>query len=220
MIERILKVICFFLIQGCFAAPVFAVDTIQVMALFKDKAVIKVDDERHTLSIGDTSPEGVKLVAADSETAVLEVDGHKKSYPLGSAMSIGTKFRVPEERMARAYADSRGMYHIQGSINGYTMRFLVDTGATSIAMNEVQGKRLGIDYRLEGKQVFVSTASGMSKAYAVNLDVVKIGEIKINNVQAVIIEGGFPKEVLLGMSFLGRVQIEREGSLMHMKKKY
>jgi len=220
MIERILKVICFLFIMCCFVAPVLAIDTIQVLALFKGKAVIKVDDERYTLSIGDTSPEGVKLVTADSEKAVLEVNGLKKSYPLGNAMSIGTKFRVPEEKMVQAFADSRGMYHIQGSINGYTMRFLVDTGATVIAMNEVQGKRLGIDYKLSGKQIFVSTASGVSKAYGVNLDVVKIGEIKINNVQAVIIEGGFPTEVLLGMSFLGRVQIEREGNLMRMKKRY
>ena len=204
----------------CFAAPVLAIDTIQVLALFKGKAVIKVDGERYTLSTGDTSPEGVKLVTADSEKAVLEVNGRKKFYLLGSSMSIGTKFRVPEEKMIQAYADSRGMYHIQGSINGYTMRFLIDTGATTIAMNEVQGKRLGIDFKLSGKQIFVSTASGVTKAYAVNLDAVKIGEIKINNVQAVIIEGGFPTEVLLGMSFLGRVQIEREGNLMRIKKKY
>ena len=220
MIERILKVIYFLLIMCCFVSPVLAIDTIQVLALFKDKAVIKVDDERYTLSIGDTSPEGVKLVTADSEKAVLEVDGRKKSYPLGNAMSIGTNFRVPEEKIVQAFSDSRGMYHIQGSINGYTMRFLVDTGATTIAMNRVQGKRLGIDYKLTGKQVLVSTASGMTKGYAVNLKVVKVGEIKVNNVEAIIVDGGFPTEVLLCMSFLGRVQIEREGNLMRMKKKY
>jgi aspartyl protease family protein len=208
------------LIQLSFVTSVSAVNTIQVMALFNGKAVLKIDKALRTLSIGDISPEGIKLISADSEKAVLEVGGRKKTYKMGNAVSIGTQFSKPTERVTLAYADSQGMYFIQGSANGYPIRFLIDTGATSIAMNSVQADRLGIDYRLTGKLGLVSTASGIAKAYSISLNKVKVGEIELRNVAAVIIEGGFPTEVLLGMSFLGRVTVEREGNLMRIIKKY
>lgn len=212
--------IVFFLLMLIISMPVLAINTLQVVALFKGKAVIMIDDKRHTLSIGQTSPEGFTLISADSDRAVIEYKGKRKTYPLGNSVAIGTQFSKPAEKTVQAISDNYGMFHIQGSINGYPVRFLVDTGATLIAMNEVVGKRLGIDYALTGEPSYVSTASGVAKAYAVRLKYVKVGEIRVNNVRAVIIEGGFPTEVLLGMSFLGRVQIERDGNIMRLKKRY
>ncbi|NOX42760.1 MAG: TIGR02281 family clan AA aspartic protease [Gammaproteobacteria bacterium] len=220
MNNKLTTLIYLLLIQLSFVTPASAVNTIQVMALFNGKAVLKIDKVQHTLSIGDTSPEGVKLVSADSEKAVLEVDGQKKTYKMGNAVSIGTQYSKPTERVSQAFADRHGMYFIQGSANGYPIKFLIDTGATSIAMNSVHADRLGIDYKLIGKQGLVSTASGIAKAYSITLNKVKVGEIELRNVAAVILDGGFPTEVLLGMSFLGRVTVEREGNLMRIIKKY
>lgn len=210
----------FFLLQFCLLTPVFALDTIQVLALFKGKAVIKIDDERYTLSVGETSPEGVNLVAADSDNAVLIVNGKKKTYPLGGSISIGTQFNKADEKTAQAMADRGGMFFIQGSANRHPIRFLIDTGASAIVMNRNQAKRMGIDYRLKGKEILVSTASGTATGYLVKLDSVKVGEINISNVDAIVNDSGFPEVVLLGMSFLSRVEIEREGTLMRIKKKY
>ena len=81
------------------------------------------------------------------------------------------------------------------------MQFLVDTGATSIAMNENEARRLGIDYRVDGKPMVASTASGTSRGWRVTLDRVKIGGIELLGVEAAVIEGGYPTEALLGMSF-------------------
>jgi len=214
---KVLIVLLF--LQFGFVSSVMAVSSIQVMALFNGKAVIKIDASRHTLSVGQSSPEGVKLISADSERAVLQVNGKKKTYRIGHTVSIGTQFAKQSELVVLVYPDSMGMYFVFGSANGYPIKFLIDTGATTIAMNSTQAERLGIDYRLIGKQTMVSTASGTAKAYAVNLKKVKVGEIEVSNVKALVVDGGFPREVLLGMSFLSRVSIQREGRQMKLKQK-
>ncbi len=220
MNNRIRTLVALLLIQLGFTSPVAAVNTIQVVALFNGKAVVKIDNSRHILSVGESSPEGVKLISADSENAILEVNGRKKTYNVGNAVSIGTQFSKPAERVVHAFPDRMGMYYVQGSANGYPIKFLIDTGATTIAMNSAQADRLGIDYKLIGDQALVSTASGIAKAFTINLNKVKIGEIELQNVRAMVIDGGYPKEVLLGMSFLSRVSVEREGNRMRIKKKY
>lgn len=200
-------------------SSVAAAERIYIMALFKDKVVINIDGAKHTLAIGHVSPEGVKLISADSTQAVLEVGGKRTVYPLGGAVSIGT-YSVPAERIVRIFPDRRGMYYIQGSINRYPVKFLVDTGATTVAMNAEQARRLGIDFKLRGKPVPVATASGVTKGYAIGLDTVKVGEIQLHNIAALVIDGDYPKQVLLGMSFLGKVAIERDGRVMRLKKKW
>ena len=142
--------------------PVFsavAVDNIQVLGLFKNKAVVKIDGMRHTLSVGQVSPEGVELISADSASAVLEISGERNTYPLGGMMSIGS-YTQPKQRQVQIFPDNRGMYFTQGSINGYPIRFLVDTGATTVAMNGSHARRLGISFKFDGKPQMLSTASG------------------------------------------------------------
>ena len=99
------------------------------------------------------------------------------------------------------------------------MKFLVDTGATSIAMNTSQAKRLGIRYRLKGKKSTVSTASGFVKAYGVSLNTVSLGSIKQRNVRAVVIDGKHPGPILLGMTFLSNLKVDTKGYVMTLKKR-
>lgn len=110
------------------------------------------------------------------------------------------------------------MYTTVGSINGLPVSFLVDTGATTIAMNVVDARRLAVNYRFKGVEARVSTASGLAKAYRVSLDKVTVGEISLRNVKAVVIDGLFPKQVLLGMSFLGQLEIQRSAGMMQLKQ--
>jgi aspartyl protease family protein len=112
------------------------------------------------------------------------------------------------------------MYSTVGSINGLPVTFLVDTGASSMALNASQARRLGIDYRVVGEPTFVGTASGVTKAYRVTLETVTVGQIKQSNITAVVIEGNHPAQVLLGMSFLGRLEILHEGSMIRLKQKF
>ena len=112
------------------------------------------------------------------------------------------------------------MFSTIGSINGYPVRFLVDTGATMVAMNGSQARRLGLDFEMEGELQWVTTASGLEKAYRITLDRVKVGDIELTNVDSAVLGGDFPTQVLLGMSFLGRLEMQRAGNLLELRKKY
>jgi aspartyl protease family protein len=196
----------------------YSAGQVTVLALFRDKVVLVVDGQRRVLSVGETAPEGITLISANAREAVLERDGRRRSYGLGSRIS--TAFAKRSLERVSIYRDTRGMFTTVGSINGYPVNFLVDTGATSIAMNAGQARRMGIPYRLEGRRVSVQTASGVSRAYAIKLDTVNVGEVLQRNVDAVVLAGDLPREVLLGMSYLGRFRISNEGQVMHLERKY
>lgn len=201
------------------ATSVSAVSEINIVGLFKDRAIVELDGVRRMLVKGKISPEGVLLVSADSKEAVLEINGKKNTYKLGtriSNMSVEPTGQIIET----VAPDNTGMYFVNGSINGFIVTFMVDTGATLISMNRHQAKRFGIDYKMEGEQAVSNTASGRDKVYLVNLKQVKVGNIELNNVQGAVHDGDFPQVILLGNSFLGRVDLKREGKLLKLKKMY
>ncbi|HKK16163.1 MAG TPA: retropepsin-like aspartic protease, partial [Gammaproteobacteria bacterium] len=98
------------------------------------------------------------------------------------------------------------------------VRFVVDTGATLIAMNKHEAKRIGINYKLDGVESFTETASGYTKNYLVKLDEVRVGDIKLTEVTAAVHDGDFPSVILLGNSFLNRLNMTREGALLQLEK--
>lgn len=212
-ISNILLIACLTLATG----TVCATTQIEVQALFGGKAVVLIDGQRRTLSIGDTSPEGVKLVNADSKHAILEVDGTTKTYKPGGTISLS--YAKPQHREEKIYADERGMYQSVGTINGRTVRFLVDTGATTVAMNKIQARQLGVDYRMKGERVVVSTASDNVRGYRVRLKSVSLGKIKLTGVDAMVIDGNHPGPILLGMSFLGKLKVEKTGGVMKIHQR-
>lgn len=190
---------------------------IQVLALFRDKAVITVDGHRYTLSAGQSTPGGVRLLSADSDQARLEVDGKVAVYHLGDRISA--RFSPATGNQVVIAPDSQGMYHVDGSINGFQVRFVVDTGSTLIAMNRHQAQRIGLHYRLDGKPAVSSTASGLDKVWLVNLDRVTVGEIALRDVRAEVHDGDYPREILLGNSFLNGVDLSRQGRLLQLQSK-
>ena len=199
----------------------FAADTtIVVNGIFKNKAVLLINGKQHILSVGKTGPDGIKLTSIKGDKVTLNIDGKKQTYKLGDSTAISTNFKQSKEQEVTIALNSYGQFLTIGYINNQTVQFLVDTGATSVALNSMQAKKLGIDYLKKGVPGVVTTASGMSKAYSVTLDTVSIGEIRLHNIQAMVIEGNFPVHVLLGMSFLGSLDIHREGQLMKIKKKW
>jgi aspartyl protease family protein len=195
----------------------YAVEELEVQGLFSNKAVLMIDGNRHILAVGETSPEGVKVISANSRGAVLEVDGKQKQYDLGN--TVRTTFAKPKSRKEKIFINSGGMYMTFGNINGRSVRFLVDTGASAISMNSEQAKQLGIRYDKVGIPSGVSTASGFVDAYRVRLKSVSVGSITETNVEAFVIDGNHPGPVLLGMTFLGRLNIEHSGNAMTLLQK-
>ena len=210
----LLRQLCLSIFLLCVQLNANAIENIEVQGLFGSKAVLMIDGKRHIVAIGQSSPEGVKVVSVNNSGAVLNVDGKQKQYLLGSSTLIGTTFAERKSKKETIFVNSGGMYLTYGSINGHSVRFLVDTGASAVAMNVVQAKKLGIQYRKIGTPASVSTASGYEKAYRVRLKSVVVGSITEKNVEALIIEGNHPGPILLGMTFLGRLNVEHGGNSM------
>ena len=199
------------------SGPVHAIEKLQVQGLFSNKAVLMIDGVMRILKVGDTSPEGVELISVSKSGAQLKVDGEQKQYALGSTVS--TTFTKRKTQQETIYINSGGMYMTFGSINGRSVRFLVDTGASAIAMNKAQAKQLGIRYDKVGVPASVSTASGFTKAYRLHLKTVTVGKITESNVEAFVIDGNHPGPILLGMTFLGRLDIEHSGNALKLSQK-
>jgi aspartyl protease family protein len=116
-------------------------------------------------------------------------------------------------------ADGLGHFATNGQVNGLPMRFAVDTGATFISLPAREASRLGIDYRA-GQKAVMETANGDAFAYRVKLDTVRVGDVTVNNVDAVVMEGDSLPVALLGMSFLNRMDMHRDGQIMTLTKRY
>jgi len=160
----------------------------------------------------------VLVVSAEKDSAVLEINGRRKTLKMGqhhqsdSSSARGTTVSIS--------ADARGQFVAAGVINETApLRMLVDTGASTIAIPEQDAQRMGLDYK-NGAPAMVSTANGMTQAWRVRLASVKIGDVSANNVEAVVIPGGSLPIVLLGMSFLERFEMNRDGGTMTLRKRF
>jgi aspartyl protease family protein len=197
--------------------PVGAVEKIALQALFRDKAIVTIDGARRVLTVGSPSPEGVTLLETDTraETALVAIDGRRELLQLGVVVGAA---RASGKGHVTLYAQN-GHFYADGTINGVPVRFLVDTGATTVALSGRDAQRLGIDYRRLGRAGIASTASGLVKSYQLTLARVEVGDIVLFNVDAGVVEGSFPREVLLGMSFLGQVDMRQDSQKLELMQR-
>ena len=196
--------------------PALATD-VTLVGLIGAKAIVVIDGGApRTLTPGQKTAEGVVLLGTEKDAASFEIEGKKRTLRMGQAYSAAT--RAGRQNVTLS-ADTRGHFVTIGSINGGSVRFLVDTGATLVALPASEAKRLGINY-LQGERGHVQTANGVAVAYRVKLDTVKIGDIEVNNVDAVVSENDAMGVALLGMSFLNRMEMKRDGQSMTLTKRY
>ncbi|WP_150306004.1 retropepsin-like aspartic protease family protein [Pseudomonas saliphila] len=198
--------------------PALADPSVRVVGLFAGAAVVTIDGQRHMLRVGKPGPQGVELLSANSNTARLAINGAPRDFSLQTDYS--ESHTEPEQQRVVVPRGQGGHFRIQGSINGHGVPFLIDTGATTVAMNSGHARRLGIDYKVTGTRVGVTTASGITAGYRVRLERIKVGEIELQNIEGMVLEGGHPTEVLLGMSFLSRLRMIDEGNTLVMERRY
>jgi aspartyl protease family protein len=191
---------------------------VSVIGLFPGKAVVVIDGGApRVLSVGQKPVEGVTLISTDRESATLLIDGQKRTLSIGQHQAGPAS--APSHQSATLTADARGHFVVDGQINGGAMRFLVDTGATAVSFSAADATRLGIDYR-KGQPGLMGTANGTVAAYRVKLDTVRVGDIVLNNIDAAVIEGDPMPFALLGMSFLNRMEMKREGQTMVLIRRF
>jgi len=220
-----LKVKNLILLATCLlATQVFADTRVNVVGLFSNKAIVTINGGApQSLSAGQ-SKDGVKLVSADSSSATFMVEGKRQVLKMGQAASVAASASPAGSEAAvnspvNLYADVNGHFHGNLSINGVTLKYLVDTGATTVAMNSGDAKYAKIDYQ-KGERVPVSTANGVVNAYYLKVNSLKIGTNVFYNVDVGVLEGGSPSEVLLGMNILNQLDMKRDNSVLTMTRKY
>jgi len=210
MNKRLLALACGFAALHAQAAD------ISVVGVFPGKAVLVIDGGRpKTYSVGNTVSGGVRLIAVGRDNAVFDNNGKKEKIDLGEHVSPPSSSSGASVTLQ---ADSRGHFLVQGQINGGTTRMLVDTGASYVALPASDAIRLGIDYR-KGRRGYVNTANGVAPVYQVTLDSVKVGDIVLNQVDGLVQENGL-SIILLGMSFLNRTEMRRDGEQMVLTKRF
>ena len=205
------------LLVGVIAAGAVGAAEVSLVGLYAGKALVVIDGGRpRSIPLG-SSADGVKLVSIEEGAAVFEVDGRKQRLRVGQN-AVSTGDGGGGDQAVTLTADSAGHFVTVGSINGASMRMLVDTGATFISMGIADATRANIEYQ-KGQPAMMMTANGPARAWQVKLNSVRVGDVALGQVDAVVHESNLPV-VLLGMSFLNRMEMRREGQSMTLKKRY
>jgi aspartyl protease family protein len=201
------------------AAPALAETRVNVVGLFSGKALVSINGGAPQSFAAGQTKDGVKLISADSNAATFMVEGMRQTFKMGQAASVAGNAGPATNDPVSLYADQSGHFLGNLTVNGVSLKYLVDTGATTVAFNSGDAKYAKIDYE-KGEKGLSSTANGVVQVYRVKLNTLKIGSIVLNNVDASVIEGGSPSVVLLGMSALNRLDMKRDNSIMTLTKKY
>jgi aspartyl protease family protein len=199
------------------AIPV-AAQTVSMGGSLGNNALLVIDGKARTVAVGSTA-DGVRLVAVSGGEAVVEVKGKRMTLRIGDAqVDLGGKASEGGGKQIVLTAQSGGHFFAPGTINGKATRFMVDTGATSVALDQYEADRLGIDWK-SGRRGMSRTANGDTPVYRTTLPSIRIGDVQVYAVDAVVTPTPMPY-ILLGNSFLSRFQMKRENDVMTLDLRY
>ena len=183
-----------------------------------NNALLVIDGKPRHVAVGSTV-QGVRLVSVKGNDAVVEVGGKRIPLQLGGAqVNLGGVQSEGGGQHIVITSGSGGHFVTSGAINGKSVRFMVDTGATSVVMSQDDADRIGLDYK-NGQRGYSSTANGPVPVYRASLASVRIGDVMVYNVEAIVSPAPMPY-VLLGNSYLGRFQMRRENDRMTLDKRF
>ena len=207
-----------FVVASLLAASAVFAQTVSMSGSLGDKALLMIDGAPRTVATGATV-QGVKLVSVTGNDAVVEIKGKRVSLAMGGAqVNIGGQASDGGGSQIVLTASSGGHFMTSGGINGRAVRFMVDTGATSVAMSIAEAEHIGLKYR-DGQRMFVGTANGAVPAYKVRLAEVRVGDVVVYDIEAMVVPAQM-EFILLGNSFLTRFQMKRENETMTLSKRF
>ena len=195
-----------------------AAQSVSMSGSLGDKALLVIDGTPRTVAAG-TTVAGVKVIKVTGSETVVEVGGKRQTLALGGAqVNLGGAASAGGGTQIMLAAGPGGHFVTSGSINGRAVRFVVDTGATTIAMGEADARRIGLDYT-RGQRGMVRTANGDVPSYRVSLREVRVGDVTVYNVDATVVPASM-EVMLLGNSFLSRFQMRRDADILVLEKRY
>jgi aspartyl protease family protein len=170
-----------------------------------------------TVAVGETV-QGVKLVSLQADQAVVEAGGKRATLRMDTPLSIGGNGGGSGGSRIVLNADSRGHFMTPGTINGRSVSFMLDTGATTVAMSAADATRIGIDFQ-KGTPVQMNTANGVALGYRLRLASVRVGDVEVYDIDAIVSQQPMPY-VLLGNSFIGRFSLRRDAEQLVLDKRF
>lgn len=204
----------------CLACSGLGAQTVTLSGILGDKALLIVDGSAPKMLGTGQSHLGVKLLAVQETQVAVEIAGKRVALRMGdapasvgsnaAAAGAGSKIVLP--------VGSGGHFVAQGQINGQTVQFLVDTGATAVSLGMEDATRLGLNYQI-GIPVRIQTANGEKQGWRIKLSSVQVGDVKIYDVEAVVSQVSMPF-ALLGNSFLSRFEMNRNSDQLVLVKRY
>ncbi len=204
------------LLSFCSFSGVAAGLDVGLAGILGSKAMLMINGgEPRAIAVGQ-SIDGVRLISVTGDQVVVEVDGKKRPLRVGQH-AVGTASADGSGKVILT-ADGQGHFLTTGTVNGASVKFLVDTGATLISLGASDARRIGIDPRT-GERGITNTANGQAQVSRVKLDTVRVGDVTLHNVDALVHQNDLPV-ALLGMSFLNRMEMQRDGGTMTLKKQY
>lgn len=193
---------------------------IELVGVAAGRAVVVVNGGApQTLRRDGRTREGVRLIEVSGDKAtVVDIEGDTRILTLGAAPLRAGDRAPPASGTVSLSPDSRGHHFSDGSINSVPVRFLVDTGASMVSLGASDARRAGVDFR-RGEAVMTQTANGPARVWKVRLDGVRVGSITLQGVDGLVHENDLPF-VLLGMSFLNRMDMQRDGERLVLRRRY
>lgn len=208
--------------MAALAPPSAKAQSVALSGVLGSKALLVIDGGTpRALAAGD-SLHDVRVLQVSGDTAEVEIKGRRQTLRLGEApISLGGRGAAAGDpalgRRVVLKADNRGHFIERGQINGKTMVYMVDTGASSVAIGRSDAERMGLPF-LKGQPVMMRTANGDAQGWRLRLDSVRVGDVEVFGVDAVIAPLSMPY-VLLGNSFLAHFQMTRQGSEMVLERR-
>lgn len=193
-------------------------ESVMLTGTIGNRAILMVDGGApRTVAAGEKLG-NVKLVSVQGDQAVVEVGGQRSTLRMDTPVSVGGGGGSASGNRIVLPANSGGHFLTLGAINGRSVNFMVDTGATLVSISAADALRIGLEYK-KARPVQVNTANGVAQAYRVRLNSVRVGDVEVYDIDALVSEQPMPY-VLLGNSFMNRFSMQREGDQMVLQKRY
>ncbi len=201
-----------------------ATQSVALSGVMGSKALLVVDGGApKALDVGEAY-QGVKVLSVSGDQAVLEVKNTGSTGTSRLTVRVGD---APVSQGARPGGSNAskiilpigqgGHFFAQGWINNRPIKFMVDTGATTVAMGVSDAERMGIDYK-KGQMVQMGTANGVAQGWKVKVNTLKIGDIEVYDVDTIV--GPNMPFALLGNSFLSRFNMNKTFDQMVLEKRF
>lgn len=193
-----------------------AATSVSVSGVMGDKALISVNGGAPRVMRPGETVGAVRLLAVGPNGVDILLDNRRYKLTIGQGVSAAAPSAAPRAVLT---ADGRGHFIANGMVNGLPVRFMVDTGASLVALPASVARRAGVNL-VNATPVVINTANGQARAHRVVINTLRLGDIGVNLVDALVVDDDALSLPMLGMSFLNRTNMQREGDTLVLMQRY